>query len=431
MESSVVEPAAKAKTTTTFDVIVVGAGVMGSSAAYQAAKRGEKTLLLEQYDFLHHRGSSHGESRTIRATYPEDYYTPLVLESYALWRRAESEVGYQVCFKSRQLDMGPAGSKTLRAVISTCRKHSLAFHEMDSRKIRDEFSCRIQIPDNWTAISTEHGGVIKPTKAVGMFQTLAFKNGAVLRDNTEVKDIKRGENGGVLVVAANGEVFRGRKCVVTVGAWTRKLVKAVSGFEIPIQPLETRVCYWRIKEGHKRDYDLVGGGGGKGFPTFASFGDPYVYGTPSLEFPGLIKVAVHNGYTCDPDDRPWGLGAVSMAALKEWIAAMFSGRVDPSGPVKTQLCMYSMTPDEDFVLDFLGGEFGKDVVVGGGFSGHGFKMAPAVGRVLADLALNGVAEGVELDKFRIRRFEGNRKGNVKDFEDQVNHAGFKGLRSSM
>ncbi|RCU11652.1 FAD-dependent oxidoreductase, partial [Acinetobacter baumannii] len=51
-----------------FDVIVVGAGVMGSSTAYQTAKRGHKTLLLEQFDFLHHRGSSHGESRTIRAT---------------------------------------------------------------------------------------------------------------------------------------------------------------------------------------------------------------------------------------------------------------------------------------------------------------------------------------------------------------------------
>ncbi|MBA0777860.1 hypothetical protein Gotri_005822, partial [Gossypium trilobum] len=77
-----------------FDVIVVGAGVMGSSTAYQLAKRGQKTLLLEQFDFLHHRGSSHGESRTIRATYPEDYYFGLVDESYRLWEK--NGIPYQV-----------------------------------------------------------------------------------------------------------------------------------------------------------------------------------------------------------------------------------------------------------------------------------------------------------------------------------------------
>jgi sarcosine oxidase/L-pipecolate oxidase len=79
------------------------------------------------------------------------------------------------------------------------------------------------------------------------------------------------------------------------------------------------------------------------------------------------------------------------------------------------LCMYSMTPDEDFVIDFLGGEFGKDVVMGGGFSGHGFKMGPVVGRILADLVLTGEAKGVELKHFRIGRFEENPQGNVKDF----------------
>ncbi|PON73054.1 Sarcosine oxidase, monomeric [Parasponia andersonii] len=407
-----------------FDVIVIGAGVMGSSAAYQAAKRGHRTLLLEQFDFLHHRGSSHGESRTIRATYPEDYYTDLVLESYALWERAESEIGYKVCFKAHQFDMGPAHSKSLRAVIASCRKNSLPHKALDAQQVAHQFSGRIRIPEDWVGVYCEMGGVIKPTKAVSMFQTLALQNGAVLRDNSEVTEIKSLKNGGVLVTTGrsssgnndnNGGQFRGKKCVVTVGAWTRKLVKAVSGVELPIQPLETTVCYWRIKEGHEPDYAIGGD-----FPTFASYGEPYIYGTPSLEYPGLIKVAVHGGYPCDPDVRPWGPG-MSLEAMREWIEGRFSGRVDSGGPVATQLCMYSMTPDEDFVLDFLGGEFGKDVVLGGGFSGHGFKMAPAVGRVLADLALTGEANGVDLKYFRIGRFEENPRGNVKDYEDQVNH----------
>uniref|UniRef100_A0A1J3CVQ5 Putative sarcosine oxidase n=1 Tax=Noccaea caerulescens TaxID=107243 RepID=A0A1J3CVQ5_NOCCA len=400
-----------------FDVIVVGAGVMGSSAAYQLAKRGHKTLLLEQFDFLHHRGSSHGESRTIRATYPEDYYYAMVSESTRLWAQAQSEIGYKVHFPTQQFDMGPADQQSLLSVVATCRKHGLAHRVIDSTAVSEHFSGRISIPENWIGVSTDLGGVIKPTKAVSMFQTLAFRHGAVLRDNTKVANIKRdGENGeGVIVSTVKGEKFHGKKCIVTAGAWISKLVKTVAGIDFPVEPLETTVCYWRIKEGHEDKFAIDGD-----FPTFASYGAPYVYGTPSLEYPGLIKVAVHGGYRCDPDKRPWGPG-VKLEELKEWIRERFGGMVDSEGPVATQLCMYSMTPDEDFVIDFLGGELGRDVVVGGGFSGHGFKMAPAVGRILADMATEGEAGGgeVEMKQFSLRRFEENPKGNAKEYADQV------------
>ncbi|ONI34009.1 hypothetical protein PRUPE_1G458800 [Prunus persica] len=370
-----------------FDVIVVGAGIMGSSTAYQTAKRDQKTLFLEQFDFLHHRGSSRGavgESWTIRATYPE----------------AESEIGYNVYFKVHHLDMAPANNKVLHAIVESCGKNSVPFRVMKRDQLDREFWGRVRISKDWVAVATEHGEVIKPTKA----------NGAVLRDNMEVKGVERdGVRKGVWVCTENGERFWGKKCVVTVGAWTTKLVKTVGGIELPMQPLETAVCYWRIKEGHEGGFAIGGD-----FPTFASYGDTYIYGTLSLEYPGLIKVAVHGGYPCDPDKRPWGPGN-PLAPLKEWIEGRFSGVVDSGGPVATQLCMYSMTPDEDFVIDFLGGEFGKDVVVGGGFSGHGFKLSPVVGRILADLALSGEAQGVELKHFRIARFQENPKGNVKDF----------------
>ncbi|XVF89463.1 hypothetical protein PTKIN_Ptkin19aG0132400 [Pterospermum kingtungense] len=393
-----------------FDVIVVGAGVMGSSTAYQLAKRGQRTLLLEQFDFLHHRGSSHGESRTIRATYPEDYYYGLVMESYEIWEQAQTEIGFRVYFKAPQFDVGPADAKSLLSVIATCQKNAMPHQVLNRQQVTERFSGRIQIPEDWIGVSCELGGVIKPTKAVSMFQTLAFKNGAFLRDNVEVNGITKDEaRGGVLVSASNGEKFWGKKCVVTAGAWMKKLVKTVSGIELPIQPLETSVYYWRIKEGHEAEYAI-----GSDFPTFASYGKPYIYGTPSLEFPGLIKIAVHGGYPCDPDKRPWGPG-VDPSSLKQWIEEIFKGFVDSNEPASTQLCVYSMTPDEDFVIDFLGGEFGEDVVIGGGFSGHGFKMSPAIGRILADLVLTGEAKGVELKHFMIARFEENPRGNIKDF----------------
>lgn len=397
-----------------FDIIVIGAGIMGSSTAYNAAKRGLKTLLLEQFDFLHHRGSSHGESRTIRSTYPENYYINMVLESYRLWQEAESEVGYRVYFKTQQFDMGPSNDKSLRAVIANCQTNSIPHQVLSSSEVAQHFSGKIQIPHNFIGVLSELGGVIKPTKAVSLFQTLAIKRGATLRDNTEVKDIKRDHvSGGILVYTAKGKRFCARKCVVTVGAWMKELVKSVDGMDLPIQPIETTVCYWKIKEGYDADYKIEAQ-----FPTFASYGQPYIYGTPSLEFPGLIKVALHGGCLCDPDKRTWGPVSL-LGPLQSWVEERFSGRVDSSKPVIVQSCMYSITPDEDFVIDFLGGEFGKDVVIAGGFSGHGFKMGPVVGRILADLAVTGEAEGVDLTHFRIERFKENAKGNVKEFQDQV------------
>lgn len=399
-----------------FDVIVVGAGVMGSSTAYQTAKRGKKTLLLEQFDFLHHLGSSHGESRTIRATYPEEYYPKMVLESEKLWEEAEAEVGYKVYFKTSQFDLGPSDKKSLQATISSCQKNRIPVRVLDHNLVHEELSGKFQLTDDWIGVVTEHGGVIKPTKAVSMFQTLAIKNGASLKDNMEVVDIKKDDSkDAILVCTRNDQRFWAKICVVTVGAWMKRLVKKVAGLTLPIQPLETAVHYWKIKEGHEAEFMID-----SGFPTFASYGEPYIYGTPSLEFPGLIKIAVHGGHPCEPDKRTWAASPAALSALKEWIQSKFGDLIDSSGPVLRQSCMYSMTPDEDFVIDFLDGEFGKDVVVAGGFSGHGFKMGPVVGRILADLAIDKQAENADLKHFSIKRFEESSKGNAKDFDDQVN-----------
>ena len=128
------------------------------------------------------------------------------------------------------------------------------------------------MPENWIGVSTDLSGVIKPTKAVSMYQSLAFRNGAMLRDNLEVSNIVKDEvRGGLLVLATNGERFWAKKYVVTTKAWSTKLVKRVSGLELPIQPLETTMCYWRINEGHESEFAI-----GDDFPTFATYGDPNI-----------------------------------------------------------------------------------------------------------------------------------------------------------
>lgn len=408
-----------------FDVVVIGAGIMGSCTAYEVAKRGLSVLLLEQFDFLHCLGSSHGESRTIRYTYPEPYYVPMALESFKLWQEAESEIGYRVLTKTPHFDLGPADSKSLRSVIASCSLHSVDAQVVNHSQVAEIYSGTLQLPEDWIGLATR-GGVIKPTKAVAMFQSLAIRRGAILKDHAEVVDIKKNDGGnGVAVSTASGRKFYGNKCVVTAGAWTSKLLKRVAGLDLPIQPLHTLICYWKIRE--DREKDLLAE---SGFPSFASYGDPYIYGTPSMELPGLVKIAMHGGHPCDPDRRNWSLGAdPGMGSLVEsagkWIEKVLPGCVEFESPVTMQGCMYSMTPDGDYVLDFVGGEFGRDVVVAGGFSGHGFKMGPVVGKILAEMAVEGdaaaaeAAVGVEMKWFRAGRFEVGREGNDKDYEDQV------------
>ncbi|CAO2168900.1 unnamed protein product [Urochloa humidicola] len=397
-----------------FDVIVVGAGIMGSCAAHAAASRGARALLLERFDLLHGLGSSHGESRTIRDAYPDARYPPMVRLASRLWADAEAESGgRRVLTPTPLLSLGPRSSAEVLASI----RNAAGAEEVDDLSAR--WGGAFRVPDGWVAAVSDRGsGVLNATEAVKMFQELAAKNGAVVRDNTEVVGIRKGPEGrGVVVTTSADEEFRGAKCVVTVGAWTSKLLKSFAGVELPIQPLHTMVLYWRIKPGHERDLTAEAG-----FPTFSSYWDPYhVYSTPSLERPGMIKINCHGGPPCDPDSRDFVSGGGDVAEqVARWIDEFMPGCVETAGgPVESVPCVYCMTPDEDFVIDFLGGEFGEDVVIGAGFSGHGFKMGPAVGRILAEMAMDGEARtaaeaGVELGHFRINRFDGNPKGNAKD-----------------
>lgn len=387
-----------------YDVVVVGAGVMGSATAYQVAKRGHSVLLIEQFDFLHKRGSSHGETRTIRVTYSQDYFTFMMKEALQLWEEAQQEVGYMVHTQTPQLDMGAPDNKSLQSMISSCKKHGFDVEVLKSTEVSARFPV-MELPEQWISVVTSQGGVIHAAKAVAMFQHLAAKHGAEIRDRTKVTKVAP-DGEGVLVTTSEGSVV-GRKCVLAAGAWTSKLVKDISGLELPVQPLHTTIAYWQIE-----DTALDAFNASSGFPSFSSYNEPHIYGNASIELPGLLKVNLLSGYNCDPDTRALVPDMESMKqVVGPWLAAHFKGKIRSDAPVVAEACMFSMTPDENFILDFLpikdqpaNSCESRSVVVAAGFSGHGLKFAPLVGRVMADLCLKESCDGVPLEHFSISRF---------------------------
>ncbi|KAF7066323.1 hypothetical protein CFC21_072329 [Triticum aestivum] len=172
-----------------FDVIVVGAGLMGSCAAHAAASRGARVLLLERFDLLHQRGSSHGESRAIRDTYPQPHYPPMVRLARRLWDDAQRDAGYAVLTPTPHLDLGPRDDPNFRAVVASGATELAP----TGAAPRPAWAEAFRVPEGWAAASSELGGVIKATKAVAMFQALAAKMGAVVRDRTEVIDVVAGK----------------------------------------------------------------------------------------------------------------------------------------------------------------------------------------------------------------------------------------------
>ncbi|KAL3688718.1 hypothetical protein R1sor_015027 [Riccia sorocarpa] len=382
-----------------YDVVVVGAGIMGSSTAYELAKRKKSVLLLEQFDFLHRRGSSHGESRTIRLTYPEEYYTKMMVEAYDLWSQAERDAGYAVYTETGRLDFGPRDNPGLVALIASLQKFSLDHEILNPDHVSSRFPM-VEIPDHWVAVYTQQGGVLLATKAVSMFLSLSAKHGATLRDRTKVLDVKS-EVDGVVVTTSRGSVRCG-KCVITAGSWVTKLVKGIAELDIPIVPIHTTIAYWEVDP---EDPDLYSSD--RGFPGFQIYDELPVYGTPSLEYNGMIKVNSHRGNPCDPDTRSVAPDHKSLRDyVSPWLAKIFKGNVRHDVPVIAEGCIYSVTPDEDFILDSLPGK-DSNILIAGGFSGHGFKMAPLIGRIMADLACAGSVPGIPMEYFSLNRFASN------------------------
>ena len=370
------------KSQTHFDVIVLGVGSMGSSSCYYLAKQGIKVLGLEQFDIPHELGSHAGQSRIIRKAYFEHSdYVPLLLQAYKNWRHLEKITKTQIYFQTGLLYCGKSGSPLMKGIHESADKYKIKVDSITSKKLKSKYP-QINVPDDYEKLFEPEAGFLTPEKIILLYTEQTLKLGATIKTKVKVLEWKR-TKGGIEVKTSVGG-FSAKKLIITAGPWAGKMIPGLSstlkitrqmiGWVIPQKPnlfeLAKFPC-WLIADDKKP-------GAYYGFPIL-----------PVGKFNGPIgfKLAHHyQGSVTDPD-------MVNRTPTKEdeenliyALNKFFPGSYKSTHVMKT--CMYTNTPDENFILDFLPG-YDKDVMIATGFSGHGFKFSSVVGEIMSDLAIKG------------------------------------------
>jgi sarcosine oxidase len=373
---------------TTFDVAVIGLGAMGSAALFNLARQGRRVIGIEQFEPGHDKGSSHGESRIIRLSYFEHpSYVPLARRAMEKWRELEQLCGHNILTVTGVLEAGYPGCPIVEGSLEASRLHGLDHEVLDAAEINRRFPA-FKVPPHWTGLYQPEGGFLRPELAIQQFVGLAERHGAEVRTGTRVLAIEP-LGSGVRVRTEAGEIEAG-SVIVAAGAWIGdfapelkphlKLTRQVLGWFEPLQPAyyaPDRCPVFILESEDDACY---------GFPDFAGTG---------------VKTASHRkgAYLPSADDLSQDGGAADEAQIRRMLALAMP---EANGPLRAmRTCMYTRTPDEDFVIDWSSAD--PRIILASPCSGHGFKFASVIGEVLADLAL-GKTPANDISRFKLERF---------------------------
>lgn len=359
-----------------FDAIVWGLGGIGSGAAYWLSKRGARVLGLEQFELGHARGESHDHSRIIRLSYHAPPYVALAKAAYAAWREVERDAGAQLVYETGGLDLGPRnGAIPLEGYASAMHACGVPFEELDAAEIRRRFP-PFDIGDDVHGLFQAQGGIVAAERATEAHQRCAREAGAQLCERARI-DAVRSAPGEIAVHTTDGW-FSAKSLVIAAGPWSAPAL-AHFGVRIPLEVTKEQPMYFAPRD--PKPFALGC------FPVWIWMDDPSFYGFPVFGEPAVKVTQDAGGKPVDPDTRSFDPDPEITQRVRNFLAAHLPGALGFQHLVKT--CLYTLTPDREFVIDTVPEHGNVHVAIG---AGHAFKFASVIGRILAELAIDGRTE---------------------------------------
>jgi sarcosine oxidase len=377
-------------------IAVIGLGATGSAALLTLARRGVRSLGIEQFALGHDRGSSHGPTRVIRLAHFENAaYVPLMRRAYALWRELEADAEEPLLRIGGILEIGPAGGQLVRGTLAAARHYGLTHEVLDAAMVMRRFPA-YRLPANFTAVLQPDGGYIVAAAALGAMAKLARAAGAEIRTNERVVAIE--PHGAGVLLKTDRDTIEADGAIIAAGPWMNALLpgralplrvtRQVVGWFAPDDPAPfaaERFPVFLIESRHGMHY---------GFPHYRAVG-------ANVGANMGIKVAKHHhlGEVVGPDHGNRRITAADEVAIRAPLADYLPGA--DGRLTDAQTCLYTMTPDDTFIVDHLPGF--PQMVIASPCCGHGFKFAPVIGEVTADLVTAGTTAH-DIAPFRLQRF---------------------------
>jgi sarcosine oxidase len=360
-----------------FDVAVVGLGGIGSGAAYWAAKRaGAGVLGLERFELGHERGASQDHSRIIRLSYHTPTYVRFAQDAYTAWADVEQASGDRLIVKTGGIDLYPPDAL-----------HHAADYErsLDEVGVPYELMGAAEAMRRWPQWHLEHdvrvmyqeaSGIAAAAAANAAHRRVARELGATLVENARVTAV--GEEGGGYELIAGGETYRADRLIVTADAWTNEILEQLW------RPINLTVTQEQVHYYASRDLDAFDPGR---FPIWIWMGDPSFYGFPAFGAAGAKIGRDVGGREVTGDTRSFDPDPAYSEALDGFMREHLPGGFGPY--LLQRSCLYTMTPDRDFVIDLVPGH--ERAAIGQG-AAHAFKFASVFGKSLVELVFDGKAE---------------------------------------
>jgi monomeric sarcosine oxidase len=357
-----------------FDQIVLGLGGLGSAAAYWLARRaGSSVLGLEQFELGHVRGESQDHSRIVRLSYHTPAYVEFAKRAYATWADVELDAGESLVLKTGGLDFAPRVSAIpLETYTASMESAGVAFERLDAVEIMRRWP-PFRLNDDIHGVYQAESGIVMAARCNAAHVRLARECGATLKENAPVERISAAN--GEIDLTAGDVTYRAGTLIIAAGPWSNQVL-ASFGCMLPLTVTQEQVTYFASP--NRDEFSPAR------FPIWIWMDDPSFYGCPVFGEPGPKVGQDVGGREVTADSRTFEVDHAAFERVAHFLRQYIPSMSGP--PILIKSCLYTLTPDRDFVIDALPGYPNVLVAIG---AGHAFKFASVIGRVLSELACDG------------------------------------------